>query len=181
MAKYNILSPDLLRQLLDYDPLTGLLTWRPRPIEFFNNKASWASWNSHYAGKPAFTADDGAGYRSGTILRMKCRAHRVAFAMHYGRWPNGHIDHINGDRADNRISNLREVDHLENRRNCRPSKANSSGVTGVCWWPRDNKWNAQIMVNYRKINLGYFDTIEQAAAARKEAERKYGFHANHGR
>jgi len=181
MAKSDLLSPDLLRQLLDYDPDNGTLTWRDRPREFFKTKASWRSWNVKYAGKPAFTADDGNGYRPGSILNFKCRAHRVAFAMYHNRWPTRHIDHMNQDRTDNRIANLREVTDLENQRNARKSKNNTSGVTGVTWWERDNNWIAQIGVNYKRILLGYFDTIEEAAAARKEAEIKYGFHENHGR
>lgn len=181
MAKYEILSPELLRQLLDYDPETGVLTWRHRALQFFADEGSQRKWNTRYAGKPAFTADDGAGYRPGTILYHKCRAHRVAWAMHYGRWPTKIIDHINQDRGDNRICNLREVDDLDNRRNCRKSKANTSGVTGVSWWPQRRKWVAQIMVNRRRKCLGYFDTIEDAAAARKAAERKFQFHENHGR
>ena len=93
--------------------------------------------------------------------------------MFYGFWPPQDVDHINGDRADNRISNLRLATRSENLRNKRKFPTNTSGYVGVyCYWQRGN-WNARISVNGRNINLGYFATKEDAAQARAEAERKY--------
>ncbi len=93
----------------------------------------------------------------------------------------GHIDHINGDRGDNRISNLRVVTSTENNRNKAINKNNTSGVTGVTWSKSRRKWIAQIHIGKIGKALGGFDRVEDAIAARKNAETRYGFHENHGR
>ncbi len=100
-------------------------------------------------------------------------AHRLIFFMVTGRWPEGEIDHINGDPSDNRWSNLREATHAENGRNLRKMSHNTSGVPGVSWYARLGKWQAQIQVNRKKIHLGYFTDFEDAVAARRAAEIKY--------
>lgn len=97
--------------------------------------------------------------------------------MHYGNWPQ-HIDHINGDRLDNRIENLREVDRAENMKNMRMPADNTSGFVGVT--RHYEKWKAQITVNGKHIYLGRFDHKKDAIAARIAANRKFGFHENHG-
>lgn len=91
------------------------------------------------------------------------------------------IDHINGDKEDNRLINLRECDHRTNGRNCKRSVKNTSGITGVRMDKRIQKWVAEIKIDGTGRHLGSFDTIEEAAAARKGAEKVSGFHANHGR
>lgn len=108
-------------------------------------------------------------------------SHRLAWFLYYGKWPENHIDHINQDGCDNRIVNLRDVSRSENLRNARRSKSNTSGVTGVFWHKVAKKWHAQIVVKGVSIYLGLFEKIEDAAEARSEAEKKYGFHPNHGR
>jgi hypothetical protein len=181
-----------LRRLVAYNPQTGALTWLPREPKHFragredkegrHSPAHRAKvWNSHYAGTPALAAIERAGYGHGDIFAKRYKAHRVAWALYYGEWPEGEIDHINGIRSDNRLINLRVVSHKDNMRNQRLSKANKSGVIGVCWASHRGKWSAQIKVNRKKLHLGLFGTIKEAAAARKAAERKYGFHPNHGR
>jgi hypothetical protein len=99
--------------------------------------------------------------------------------MHYGVWPTQLIDHINGDRADNRIVNLRQTTQSENMRNRRKSTNNTSGYVGV--YKVGAKWRARISVDSKNMNLGIYDTIEQAVQARKQAEIDYGYHENHGR
>lgn len=113
--------------------------------------------------------------------KKRTRVSRVVWAMTYGYWPKLEIDHIDGNPLNNRIDNLREVDHVTNGRNQRTPTNNTTGVCGVYRYRTGDKWVAAIKVNYKKIHLGLFDTIEEAAAARKEAEIKYGFHENHGR
>ena len=119
------------------------------------------------------------GYKYGSINKKPVLAHRIIWKMQYGYDPQ-HIDHINGNRADNRIENLRSVNRFENLRNMRIGKANTSGVMGV-WVNKRGVYVAEIYTDGKKKSLGHFDTIEAAAQARKEAEVVYGFHRNHGK
>lgn len=176
----------LLRELIDYDPITGQLRWLPRQPKHFRTtkllaERIAATWNKRYAGTPALAAVERERYLHGDIFGLRYKAHRVAWALYYGKWPARFIDHINGDRADNRISNLRVVSHQENAKNQRLSSASSSGVTGVSWASHRNKWTAQIKVHGIKHHLGMFDSIDDAAAARKAADQRFDFHPNHGR
>ena len=178
MTKEEIITPEILRQLLEYDSETGNLTWRRRCVKHFATLSSWRSWNTRYAGKEALTADCN-GYRHGYVLSIKTKAHRAAWAIHYGALPKGHIDHINGKPSDNRIDNLRDVTRSQNLRNAKTPTTNKSGVIGVS---RDGgKWVARIAANGKYLNLGRFDCIDAASDARKRAEKRYGYHANHGR
>jgi hypothetical protein len=165
-----------LRQLLAYNPETGALTWLNRSRDFFPTLRAWAIWNGRYAGKEAFTCNAG-GYRTGNLFNRRTKAHRVAYALYHGEWPDS-VDHINGDTADNRIANLRSVDHQTNMRNQKKRSTNTSGVTGVVRFRA--KWKAQIADHGKNRNLGHFDSFDEAVAARKAAERRLGFHANHG-
>jgi hypothetical protein len=166
-------SIDYLRQRLRYEPETGKLFW-------LDYEGMPKRWRTRFAGKEAFTADDGEGYLRGGIDTHLFRAHRVAWALHYGEWPDDQIDHINGVRDDNRIINLRVVGILDNNRNKAMHSNNTSGVTGVVWYKPYCKWQTRIKVNGRTLFLGYFDSFEEAAAVRKEASIKYGFTERHG-
>jgi len=106
------------------------------------------------------------------------KAHRVIWLMKTGEEPD-EVDHINHIRDDNRWSNLRNVSSREQQLNMSLHKNNKSGVQGVRQLA-SGRFNAFIMVNRKHINLGTFDSLEEAAAARKEAHKRYGFHANHG-
>lgn len=109
-------------------------------------------------------------------------AHRVVWEMHNGSIPDGmYVDHINHIRDDNRIENLRLVTKIDNAWNITKKKNNTSGVTGVCWNRKKNKWRAQITIFKRNIRLGEFNSFDMAVKARKEAEEFYGFHENHGK
>lgn len=100
--------------------------------------------------------------------------------MVHGVWPD-FIDHINGDKADNRITNLRSIVKQENHRNMKRFSSSSTGVTGVTRHHQTNKWRAYITVNQKQLSLGCFERIDDAIAARKAAEAAHGFHPNHGR
>jgi hypothetical protein len=119
------------------------------------------------------------GYTRITIKGRRYKTHRVVWALHHGEWPDS-IDHINHDRADNRIQNLRSIPVAENLRNKSRDKRNTSGKTGVSWDSRTNKWFAKICVDKKQISLGLFADKEDAIAARVAAERAAGFHPNHG-
>ena len=167
------------------DPEAGILYWLPRPVEAFAGakypKRSCATWNGRYAGKEALAALDGGGYKQGSIGTRKYRANIVAWALHHGRWPEAMVDHDNGIRTDNRPGNLRDVPMLVNGKNVRRRPNNTSGHTGVEWDRATRKWRARIVVNRKGIYLGQFPTIEEAVTARAEANRRYGFHENHGK
>ena len=100
--------------------------------------------------------------------------------LYYKAWPDGEIDHINGDRADNRICNLRVVSKQQNARNVGLGKGNVSGHLGVSYSSRDKRWAAHIGVNGVRVYLGSFRDKDSAVAARLEAESRYGFHSNSG-
>ena len=168
-----------LRDCLDYSPESGKFTWKTRPDEHFISPDRARSWNTKFAGKVAGSTD-GRGYREIKINDRHLKAHRIAWILMNGVAPD-QIDHINGNRSDNRISNLRNVTKAENDRNRATSSANTSGVMGVSWRKSASKWQAQIKIDRRTIHLGYFDDFHIAVATRKRAERDYGFHRNHGR
>lgn len=176
----------LLRKLLRYDRKTGLMTWRERPVEMFNDTSgrtaghSCAIWNSKNAGNEALASADGNGYLFGTIFGRLHRAHRVIWALETGAWPEKQIDHRNHIGTDNRWDNLREVTHAENQKNQTLPVNNTSGVMGVMWHKRAKKWAALIALDGKKHHLGYFTDKQDAIDARAAAEIKYGFHANHG-
>lgn len=94
---------------------------------------------------------------------------------------NEQVDHINGDTLDNRVSNLRVAAQSENTRNASRRKDNKSGYSGVRWHPRIKKWQASIKNNGKEIHLGYFVDVHEAGAVRADAEKRYGYHTNHGR
>ncbi len=180
MADQDI-DVETLRRLLAFDPETGDLAWLPRPEGMFPDKRSFGIWNTRYAGKPAFTSVDSRGYRCGRVFDRPYRAHRIAWALATGVWPSGTIDHINGDKTDNRPANLRNVPLNENAKNRPMQSNNTSGIAGVSWNKRHRKWEANIRISGRRLHLGRFDDIQAAAEARRAADRKYGFHENHGR
>ena len=176
----KMLTPEDLRNLLEYNPETGLLRWRVRPASLFSSQRSCSTWNARYAGQPAMTAKNAHGYAGGPILGKTYLAHRVIWAIAKGFWPEGEIDHVNGDRTDNRLSNLREVDHRENSMNASKSHNNSSGETGVYWRSDNRKWAAKIGIEGKLVHLGCFDTFDEAVAARKLAANAQGFSDRHG-
>ena len=184
MANKTLPTPEELRQLLDYDSETGVFTWKARKHTYFTN-AKWPHraakvWNAKNAGERTFKTNY-RGYRVGGLCGAQRYAHRVAWAFYHGKWPTGEIDHINGVRDDNRISNLREVTPRENSRNTGIGIRNKSGVMGVSWCRTRGKWRATIRDEDGQVHLGYFDCQGDAAKARKAAEVRIGFHPNHGR
>lgn len=181
MAVANLPSPDVLRQLLHYEPATGAFVWRHRSISLFPDERAWKIWNTRFAGTRAFASTTTNGYWRGCIFGVRYLGHRVAWAWSYGAWPEQEVDHINGDPLDNRLANLRAVSASTNCRNLPMRKSNTSGHIGVSRRPRGKPWIARIHVGDQHIHLGAFDTVEEAATARKAADARYGFHPDHGR
>jgi hypothetical protein len=172
----------VLHDLLVYDAYTGVLTWKTRPLKYFNTVRDQNAYNARWAGKQAGSTTY-EGYIRIKLFNKDYKAHRLAWAMHYGIWPTDKIDHIDtkdpNNKLNNRIINLREVTQSENNRNRSIPANNTSGTVGVI--KKGDKWEARIWVDGKCIYLGTFDTKEEAIQARKQAENKYGFHENHGK
>ncbi|QIG68214.1 HNH endonuclease protein [Rhizobium phage RHph_Y1_10] len=153
---------DAVRKSLSYDHKTGGLTWTRTnlPASSINNK----------------------GYGRVKVMKKTLSAHRVAWFLHYGEWPaGGVIDHINGNKTDNRIENLRVVTTQQNGRNRKLNENSKSGYPGVYWACRQKAWKVYIRREGRNIHLGYFKNKTDAAEARKSAERADGYSPSHGR
>ena len=151
-------SRELLMELLDYSPDTEVFTWR-------------TSKKSRKAGSVAGSLGKG-GYWFITHGQNIYRAHRLAWLFVHGDWPSDLIDHINRDRADNRICNLRLATKSQNNINSVQERKNSSGVVGVSHCSQTGRWKAQIGCGGKMISLGRFDSIEEAYRRRKQAEKE---------
>ena len=168
-----MLDIEHLRRKFVYDPETGKIFRRLGNETYFER------------GREAFRTDTPKGYLVGNFQRKIYLAHRIAWALFYGEWPQGQVDHLNGNRKDNRIRNLRIVSNQENCRNLgRRATKNpdrDSGVNGVYWHKKNQKWVARLKTNGTWIYLGSHADLSEAVAARRRAETAYGFHPNHGR
>ena len=181
---YGIAAGDLA-SLLSLDAQTGTLFWKERGVEKFSG-SGWMrerackTWNSRFAGKEASSICP-RGYVRIAINGKSYQAHRVVFAMTYGRWPDGEVDHINGDPSDNRAENLREVSHLENCRNQKLRITNTTGVCGITVDKRRGSFVVEITDAGTKRHIGSFSNISDAQIARTAAARALNYHPNHGR
>lgn len=160
MSSANSISPERLRELIRYEPETG---------RFFRKTHTRVSKPGDETGLRREK-----GYPSVSVDGVKYYAHRLAWLYVYGVWPSGVIDHINGDRSDNRICNLRDVAHAENIQNVwAPTKKHGPGShLGVHYSKRINRWIAQIRVSGKTRHVGCFVNEQEAAAAYLEAKRQ---------
>ncbi len=177
MADKPVITQRLLRQLISFHD--GKYFWKERALGLFSNSARHRAWNTRFAGKETLTCHDFYGYARVSLLGHDIKAHRLIWMFHYGQWPDGLIDHINGVRSDNRLENLRVVSPAENNKNIKLSKANTSGYMGVRQI-HNKRWLARIKIDCATVHLGYYATPEEAVTARRLAEIKYGYHPNHG-
>lgn len=149
-------------------------------LRYDNGTLYWLEWRNGVRKDLVAGTLTKSGYLSVGSRGVKAYAHRIVWFMHHGEIPKGYdIDHINHDRTDNRIENLRIVSRSENLKN-KGVILSSSGEMGVYWSAAAGKWEAAIHVNGKKKYLGLFDSIEGAKAARLEANKIYGYHENHG-
>lgn len=150
------LTQERLRELLHYDPETGVFTWNKRVGQRVLGGARAGSVGSH-------------GYLLIQVKGISYRAHRLAFLYMLGKPPDGEVDHINGERLDNRWTNLREASRSENQRNTGPRHDNTSGYKGVGFHKGREMFQAQIKIDGRNIHLGYFLCPRKAAHAYNKA------------
>lgn len=179
MATSILPSIDVLQELLVCDTKNGKLYWKVRSRRWFKTDRSFNTWNSRFSGKEAFTATL-QGYKVGSVNDVSLKAHRVIWALTYGLWPDNQIDHIDGDRSNNRVENLREATSQENRINTGKRSDNNSGYKGVWWSKQKARWVSEIKKGGIRKHLGFFDCPSAAHEAYKAAsEELHGEFANH--
>jgi hypothetical protein len=145
----NKLTQIELKSKLHYDLETGIFTWIA----------------NHGKVKPGMIAGtkNSKGYIQVAIFKKIYLAHRLAWFYIHNEWPKNEIDHINGIKNDNRLSNLRDIFHCENNQNInKPQKNNKTGYLGVSFMKNRNKYQAQICINGKTKHIGLFDTAEEA-------------------
>ena len=148
-----------VKELFDYDRTTGNLLWKV--------SRSRTAKVGHVAG-----SSNGNGYMAIKVSGILYFAHRLVWLWHYGEFPDGQIDHINGIRNDNRIENLRDVTASVNQQNQRNARSNNKiGLLGVSYYKRDNNYVAQIQIDGKKKNLGNFHCPYEAHEAYLHAKR----------
>jgi len=165
------ITQENIRKFFSYNPETGefirIGRINPKTGEFVDCYRELKSKSSH-------------GYLQVSFGGMPRFVHRLIFVYMLGKLPEFDVDHINGDRTDNRWVNLRLVTRKENLRNAGVRNDNTSGYLGVCYFKGRDKWRSYINNNGKQHHLGYYDNIEDAKKARKRAEKDFGFHPNHG-
>lgn len=185
MKTEDVFTIDELRECLVYDPMTGVLTWKRRPLEGFASARAHARWNTIFAGTEAgcVSRNDRNTYRRLLFRRHGKKhtlsAHRIAWALHNGAWPEGQIDHMDGDGLNNRIENLRDVPNSVNQRNQRRPKNNTSGHVGVSWYRRTQRWQAKVNTD-AGTKKKYFSDLEEAVAWRADMAAMHGYTDRHG-
>ena len=160
-----MITQERLKELLHYDPETGIFTWQAKANRHGNRSEGIQAGCMHHKGYIDIGLD-GRYYR----------AHRLAWLYVYGVWPSDQLDHDNRIKSDNRIENLRPATNKQNCENRGTRKDNTSGITGVYWYKPSSKWVAMIGHENRLIHIGYFKTIEDARIAREAMRDKLFTH-----
>lgn len=147
-----------IEDLLEYHPNTGEIFWKISPNLGYTK-----------AGDLAGTIDN-KGYRVISVGRKRYKAHRIAWYIYYGEWPKSQIDHIDRNKQNNKIDNLRDVTQSVNQFNSGARKDSSTGHRGICWNKKRQKWQVRIQVNGKRKELGFFKDINDAISKRKQYE-----------
>jgi hypothetical protein len=161
LVRQRGLSAERARDLLSYDPTTGLLTWRVKPL--------------YRPIKPGDVAGHvmKRGYLTVTIAGQAYYGHRLCWLIHHGEWPDRELDHVNGVRTDNRIENLRPATRSQNSQNRgATAKRNKSGLLGVAWDEQAQKWQVKLTLNGKVTWVGRYSDKGQAAEAYREAKTR---------
>ena len=162
-----------LKKLLHYDKDTGILTYRIKPKQSHITIGEEAGCDS--------VPINNTIYRKIRINKREYKAHRLVWLYVTGSFPEGVIDHIDGNGLNNKFDNLRDTTAEGNMQNTKMCSRNKSGFTGVNWNKSRNRWQTRINYKGKRILLGYFKSLDEAIEARKAANIKYGYHPNHGK
>ena len=151
-----------LHDIFNYDPMTGHLTFKVRRGRLM-------------PGSRAGTFDASTGYRQVRVDGRIVYEHRVIWALLHGEYPETHVDHINRDKTDNRAANLRltTFNQSDNNQNTKVRSDSTTGVKGVNWNKTKSKWQARLSHRNRTYSLGYFNSFDEACAARYAAEAEH--------
>lgn len=174
-------TPEQVRALVRYDGAD--FYWNPRPISCFKEVRTWRGWTTRCANRKIIIKRQLNGYDGIRIGGVLILLHRLIWVLHYGEWPKGEIDHLNGDHRDNRIENLRDVNKSQNMHNQRVRSDSTSGFPGVHFCPTRSKskpWVARVGVDGTWKTLGFFATKEEAIECRKREQGRFGFTERHG-
>lgn len=164
MTSIEELSSKALRHIFHYDCMSGEIYWK-NVYRYNSRKGGYVKCvNSSFIGKTVFN-NIRNGYLVDIVFGKHCTSHRLAWALHYGEWPLEYIDHINGDKSDNRIYNLRLASASENGYNRTRNKNNTSGFKGVTWCKKIMKWKSSIMKDRKRIHIGVFSSVNEARDA----------------
>jgi len=169
--KTEKLTYERANELLRYEPESGKLFWRVSCGRVKSGDEAGTIWKGQR---------HRSMYRQIRIDQCFYLAHRVAWLLHYGKWPKFDVDHIDGDGLNNRINNIRDVSRSFNERNQRMRIDNTSGVTGVYWDKHAQKWRAYASINRKQTHLGLFTNLADAETAAREFRSKHGFTERHG-
>jgi hypothetical protein len=165
-----MITQERLKELLHYDPETGVFTWKVNKGPTARAGTEAGSVKHQQRNYYRHIRADGVTY---------C-AHRLAWLYVHGKFPENEIDHDDGNGLHNWIKNLRDVTRRDNQKNRRLNCNNTSGTTGVSFNQATAKWQARIQTDSGQKHLGQFVEIKDAIAARKAAEIDHGYHENHG-
>lgn len=168
-------SIDMLRACVSYDPASGVFMWKRRPAEHFTDARAAASWNTRFADKPVRKRSRGYFVVTITVDQKEhhCRAHRVAWALMTGQWPEHEVDHRDRDRGNNRWANLREATHEQNQWNKDADSRSKTGHRGVYPAPGGG-YTVQVSIHRKPRHVGSFERLDDAIAARKSAMKEVG-------
>jgi hypothetical protein len=167
----------LLIELVDIDPATGVMNWKPRSPQHFNSgrrgkQAACDGWNKRFSGRIAFNTPHSDGIKCSRFLGNTLIAPVGAWCLYYKSWPDGEVRHKNGNSNDNSRDNLYVTSHMETSWDQKIASNNTSGVKGVSWHRRRGAWQARIIVDGKTHHLGYFNVLGAAKEARLDAEHR---------
>ena len=161
------MSIEIIKEMYCYDPNTGKLSWNTqRPDSHFKRSTERTKYFKYLSGQDVKQTINFYGYLVVGVGKRIYPTHRLAFIIMLGRFPDGVVDHIDGNPLNNKWDNLREVSQALNSRNSRKDHRNKSGYAGVYWVKRDKHWKSQVFVDGKSKHLGAFSSPEEANLAR---------------